>query len=77
MAITQEFYTALTSEDHLDGLRRVAEHELHAGVPRERVIAELEELRADLRRGGREDDEDIVLEVLDFVTGWCSPQMRL
>jgi hypothetical protein len=37
------------------------------------VIADLEALRCGLN----DADEDAVLEVLDFVTGWCSPHARL
>jgi hypothetical protein len=77
MATTDEFQAALASDDRLGGLRRAAEHELQAGMPREQVIAQLEELRSDLRQRGREDDDDVVLEVLDFVTGWSSPHVRL
>jgi hypothetical protein len=77
MAITQDFYAALASEEPLEGLRRAVARELEAGVPRERLVAELEDLRADLRRSSREDDEDVVLEVMDFLTGWSSPHMRL
>lgn len=77
MAITQDFYAALASEKPLESLRRAVARELEAGVPRERLIAQLEELRADLRRSGREEDEDVVLEVMDFITGWSSPHMRL
>jgi hypothetical protein len=73
MAITDEFQTALASGNRLDGLRRAAEHELRTGTPREQVLAKLEALRAGLR----DSDEDVVLEVLDFVTGWCSPRVRL
>jgi hypothetical protein len=57
----------------LDDLRRAAEHELRAGIPREHVVARLEALRPGLSDG----DEDVVLEVLDFVTGSCSPHVRL
>jgi hypothetical protein len=73
MAITEEFRAALASEHRLDELRYAAEHELQAGVPREQVVAKLEALRPGLS----ESDEDVVLEVLDFVTGWCSPRARL
>jgi hypothetical protein len=73
MAITDGFRAALASEHRLDDLRRAAEHELHAGVPREQVVARLEALRPGLS----DSDEDVVLEVLDFVTGWCSPRARL
>lgn len=77
MAITQDFNAALASEKPLERLRRTVERELEAGVPRERVIAQLEDLRADLRASGREHDEDVVLEVMDFLTGWSSPHVRL
>jgi hypothetical protein len=73
MAIADEFRAALASEHPLDDLRSVAEHELQAGTPRDQVIAKLEVLRAGLS----DADEDVVLEVLDFVTGWCSPHVRL
>ena len=73
MATTDEFRVALASENRLDDLRRAAEHELRAGTPRERVVARLEALRAGLP----DSDEDVVLEVLDFVTAWCSPQVRM
>ncbi|MGH3112273.1 MAG: hypothetical protein ACRDOP_02265 [Gaiellaceae bacterium] len=77
MAITQDFYAALASEKPLERLRRAVARELDAGVPRERLVAQLKDLRADLRASGREDDEDVVLEVMDFLTGWSSPHMRL
>jgi hypothetical protein len=77
MAVTDEFHSALASENRLDGLRRATERELQTGTTREQVIAQLEELRADLRELGRGDDEDLVLEAMDFVTGWCSPHVRL
>jgi hypothetical protein len=75
MATSEEFYAALAREDRRESLRRAAEHELAGGTPRGEVVAQLEELRSDLRTEGREDDEDVVLEILDFVTGWCSPHV--
>jgi hypothetical protein len=77
VSITDEFNAALASGEGLEGLRSAVERELRSGVPREHVIAQLEALRSDLREDGRDADDDVVLEVLDFVTGWCSPQMRL
>jgi hypothetical protein len=73
MAITDEYRAALVSDHSLDDLRRAAEHELQAGTPREQVTAKLEALRPGLS----DRDEDVVLAVLDFVTGWCSPHVRL
>jgi len=37
----------------------------------------LEEFRLVLGSRGREDDQDVVLEVLDFLTGWCGPHNRI
>ena len=34
-------------------------------------------LKLELRYEGRGDLEDIVLEVMDFVSGWSSPHMRI
>lgn len=77
MAITQDFYAALVSKKPLERLRRTVARELEAGVPRERLVAQFEDLRADLRASGREDDEEVVLEVMDFLTEWSSPHTRL
>jgi hypothetical protein len=59
-------------------LREVVAHELHdRHVDRDVLLDELESLRAELREADREDLEDVVLEVMDFVTGWASPHVRL
>jgi len=76
MAITEDFNAALASEKPLERLRRTVERELEAVVRREQLLAQLEDLRADLRASSREDDEDVVLEVMDFLTGWFSPHVR-
>ena len=73
MATTDEFLSALASDRRLDDLRRAVERELHAGIPPDQVVARLETLRVGLS----DSDEDVVLEVLDSVTGWCSPRVRL
>jgi hypothetical protein len=41
------------------------------------ILADLERIRLGLREEGRSDIEDIVLDVMDFVTGWASPHMRI
>ncbi len=69
---------ALESRAPLAALRDVLHHELHdRHADRDVVLAELEALRGELRRAGRDDAEDIVLEAMDFVVGWCSPHVRL
>jgi hypothetical protein len=44
---------------------------------REELLEALERIRLNLREKGRSDIEDIVLDVMDFVTGWSSPHMRV
>lgn len=44
---------------------------------RDAVLDVMEELRTHFRRIGREDIEDTILEVMDFVAGWCSPHVAL
>jgi len=46
------------------------------GDDRDRVVADLEQLRAALRDEGRDDDEDIVLDVIGMVVGWSGPRVR-
>lgn len=61
--VSDEYRAVLASDNVLENLRHAVERELQAGVSRERIVAQLEELRVDLRRTAREDDEDVVLEV--------------
>ncbi len=68
-----DFRAALASRHSVDGLRAAVQDELNAGVPRAELIAKLESIRPGLD----DKDEDIVVEVLDFVTGWCRPSARL
>ncbi|MFS8102930.1 hypothetical protein LFM09_37960 [Lentzea alba] len=41
-----------------------------AVVPDEALIEVLTKLMLDLRAQGREDDDDLIADVLDFLTGW-------
>lgn len=69
---------ALDSKTPLATLRGVVQSELHdRHADREVILGELEALRGELRRAGRDSAEDVVLEVMDFVAGWCSPHVRL
>ena len=48
-----------------------------SGKGRQEILAELEEFRDVLREQNRDRDEDVVLEVMDFLVGWSSPHMSL
>jgi hypothetical protein len=71
------FERGLSAPEPLKGLRDVVAELLAAGADRNRVQDRLEAFRVRLREQDRETDEDTVLDVLDFVTGWCSPDQRL
>jgi flagellar motor component MotA len=61
----------------LHELREAIAEVLETDEDRERLLAQLEELRVQLREQGREEAEETILELMDFVVGWCSPQMRI
>jgi hypothetical protein len=55
----------------------VAKDGLSAGSTREQLISALEDVRTELRDGGRDADEDKVLEVMDMLAGWSAAHMKL
>lgn len=73
----EAYERALLSEQPVLALRAVVEERLSAGHSRDILLGELERLAIELRRQDREADEDAVLDVTDFLSGWASPQMKL
>lgn len=76
-SVQQQFVTALGSEQPVACLRAVVQTLVAQGADRAAVEDELEAFRDWLRSHGRDDDEDIVLDVMDFLTGWSSPHMKV
>jgi hypothetical protein len=72
----QEASRALESDDSVEALSRLVKRALRDQT-REDVLANLEALRILARDRGRTDLEDEILDVMDFVTGWCAPSARL
>ncbi|MDQ4071013.1 MAG: hypothetical protein M3203_16315 [Actinomycetota bacterium] len=68
---------ALEAHKPLEAMRQLATERLSEGSTREQIRNELEQLRRQLQAESREADEDIVLEVLDLIEGWCSPHMTI
>jgi hypothetical protein len=58
-------------------VRDLVRSELEPGVSRAEVLGRLESLRIEPRGGGREAAEEVVLDVMDFVSGWSSPHMQV
>jgi hypothetical protein len=47
------------------------------GMTKDVILDQLERVRKKFRAAGREKDEDAVMDVMDFLEGWCSPHMKL
>lgn len=59
-------------------IRQYAADLLAEGYPREELYAELDRARDLLEaRGAPEEAEDPILDVMDFLVGWCSPGAKL
>ena len=58
-------------------LRDVASEALAQGYDRDVLLEDFESVRARLDEEGEEEREDAVMEVMDFLYGWCSPHMKL
>jgi hypothetical protein len=68
---------ALNSEDPSRSLRHVLEAASSTGHGPEQLLKALEDLRGDLVAQDRSDQEDVVLDVMDRVLGWCAPAQRI
>ena len=58
-------------------LRDVARDALAQGYEKDALIEDFESVRARLDDQGDEEREDAVMEVMDFLYGWCSTHMKL
>jgi len=58
-------------------LRDVARDALAQGYEKDALIEDFESVRAQLDEQGDEEREDAVMEVMDFLYGWCSTHMKL
>lgn len=71
------FAAALAEPDAVLRLRDVVKDLLAQGLSREDVLTELAQYRDALSRDGQDEAEDAVLDVMGFVVGWASPQMKV
>ncbi len=77
MKLDESIDEALRSPEPIRNLRSIAVEHFSRGTERSAVLAVFENARQELRRAGREADEDAVMDVMDFLVGWCSPHMKL
>lgn len=73
----EAFAAALNTGAPLLAIRAALSRFLERGASREAMLAELQDFRHEVRKGSRPQDEDVVLDAMDFVEGWCSPHMRV
>src|SRR5687767_9113212 len=71
------FEQALLSADRVGELPRLAQKILDDGCQPDAVLTRFEQARQSLREADREADEDAVMDVMDFLSGWCSPHVTL
>ena len=79
MSLNKEFIQLLPLEieKHSDDLMILREFLIRFkdnGMNKESLLKNMEELRS---RSGSEETEDVLLELMDFITGWCNPNLDI
>jgi hypothetical protein len=77
MPLDPRVQDALNRPDPLDRLRSLVRTLRAEGQDQAAILDLFEQARRHLRETGRDRDEDVVMEVMDFLVGWCSPFMDL
>jgi hypothetical protein len=68
-----EIIDALAAPEPREQLRAAAQRQLREGARRQELVNAVERLRPEVT----DAQEDELLELLDIITGWCSPGERL
>jgi len=69
----QEMLQAVEGDGGFTALRDLVKRLLDGGVAGEILLEDLSQIRGLVS----EHVEDLVLDVMDLLTGWCAPQFRL
>jgi hypothetical protein len=77
MALKESIEKALESPEPFKELRHLAVQLLSKGQDQTAILAVFEKVRQELRQGNRGQEEDVIMEVMDCLVGWCSPHMKL
>ncbi|MDN2671323.1 hypothetical protein OX459_07960 [Janthinobacterium sp. SUN026] len=72
--IDKDLLAALDARAGLLTLRAILLRYRASGVTAQQVAGLLQELRSATQEGPL---EDVILDALDMVTGWCTPQLRV
>ncbi len=68
---------ATTPERYLPRLRKYTREKLDEGYDNAQLYNDLRYLYRDVSGRGNEELEEAILDVMDFLTGWCAPDARL
>jgi len=71
--LAQILHDSGTRDETICALRTLLTKVLKEGEERETILIKMEELRKSVSH----EQEDILLEVMDFLVGWCSRQAKL
>jgi hypothetical protein len=77
MPLDARIQVALSSPEPLEQLRTLVRSLQSQGRDQSTILALFETARQQLREADRQDDEDVLLEAMDCLVGWCSPHMSL
>jgi hypothetical protein len=77
MILNNTLEAVLNSPEPRARLREWVIEKSSKGTEKASILKLLEDTRIALRESGRDEEEDIVLDVMDFVVGWCSPHMKI
>lgn len=77
MTLFEEINRALNSAAPHDTLRSVVLKLVLDGSERSELLKSLGEYRSLQKSVLSEAEDDIILEVMDYLAGWCSPHMKI
>ena len=78
MTLEQRFQSALRAKEPALALRFLISELIQSGRKRDKIYKALEELVLHSRSqpGFRESDEELLLDTMDSLSGWCHPQAQ-
>ena len=77
MQVDERIELALHSPEPFEQLHALAVSLLDQGSDRETLIQDFKQVQRQLRAADRENEEDVLMDVLDCLVDWCSPHMRI
>ena len=77
MDLENEIRNALASPSPTLYLWTILKALIDKGESKENLLNIFSNMRKNLSLPSQDAEDDLILEMMDFLTGWCSPNMRL